>query len=259
MNIKIQGGGKGTYANTGSCVAVTSYLCHEDIVHLKSGEKVETFFNDSRDRISAKEVTYSIDNNKAKLCKTDSKFFVLIVSPSSDELSHLGKTKEEQANAMRKYIRQSVMKNYAEGFGKGLTEKDIMYFAKIHYERHGHNQNDMHVHVIISRKDKSNKKKLSPKTNHTGNKKTGTVSGGFDRNAFCERCEQSFDKTTGFIRKAEESFKYQNTMKHGSFQEIENVVKWAAQVNQLQEEGLNKSSSLDLNPSLEEDDYSLGR
>ena len=28
MNIKIQGGGQGKYANTGSCVGVTNYLAH---------------------------------------------------------------------------------------------------------------------------------------------------------------------------------------------------------------------------------------
>ena len=31
MNIKIQGGGSGTYANTGSCTGVTTYLQHEDL------------------------------------------------------------------------------------------------------------------------------------------------------------------------------------------------------------------------------------
>lgn len=29
MNIKIQGGGSGTYANTGSCTGVTTYLQHK--------------------------------------------------------------------------------------------------------------------------------------------------------------------------------------------------------------------------------------
>ena len=29
MNIKIQGGGSGTYANTGSCTGVTTYLQHD--------------------------------------------------------------------------------------------------------------------------------------------------------------------------------------------------------------------------------------
>lgn len=42
----------------------------------------------------------------------------------------------------------------------------------------------MHAHIIVSRKDRSNTKKLSPKTNHTGKKNCGNVKGGFDRTDF---------------------------------------------------------------------------
>lgn len=41
MNVKIQGSGNGTYANTGSCVAVTNYLQHEDLERMKKGEEVQ--------------------------------------------------------------------------------------------------------------------------------------------------------------------------------------------------------------------------
>lgn len=37
MNIKIQGGGSGIYANTGSCTGVTTYLQHEDLERMKNG------------------------------------------------------------------------------------------------------------------------------------------------------------------------------------------------------------------------------
>ena len=82
MNVKIQGGGNGTYANTGSCVAVTNYLQHEDLERMKKGEEVQPFFNQFRDYVSAREVTFKIDNNKAKLSRTDAKFYVITVSPS---------------------------------------------------------------------------------------------------------------------------------------------------------------------------------
>lgn len=65
MNIKIQGGGSGTYANTGSCTGVTTYLQHEDLERMKNGREVQPFFNNSRDYISAQEVTFKIDTNKA--------------------------------------------------------------------------------------------------------------------------------------------------------------------------------------------------
>ena len=95
MNVKIQGGGNGTYANTGSCVAVTNYLQHEDLERMKKGEEVQPFFNQFRDYVSAREVTFKIDNNKAKLSRTDAKFYVITVSPSEKELRCMGRTPQE--------------------------------------------------------------------------------------------------------------------------------------------------------------------
>ena len=56
MNIKIQGGGSGTYANTGSCTGVTTYLQHEDLERMKNGREVQPFFNNSRDRSEERRV-----------------------------------------------------------------------------------------------------------------------------------------------------------------------------------------------------------
>lgn len=156
MNVKIQGGGNGTYANTGSCVSVTNYLQHEDLERMKNGEEVQPFFNQFRDYVSAREVTFKIDSNKAKLSRTDAKFYVITVSPSEKELHSMGRTPQERAEALRRYIRQDVMRNYAEGFGKGLKSDDVEYYAKIHFNRDGDSDSDMHAHIIVSRKDRSN-------------------------------------------------------------------------------------------------------
>lgn len=220
MNVKIQGGGNGTYANTGSCVAVTNYLQHEDLERMKKGEEVQPFFNQFRDYVSAREVTFKIDNNKAKLSRTDAKFYVITVSPSEKELRCMGRTPQERAEALQRYIRQDVMRNYAEGFGKGLRSDDVEYYAKIHFNRDGDSDSDMHAHIIVSRKDRSNTKKLSPKTNHTGKKNCGNVKGGFDRTDFFRKCESSFDRCMGFDREPEESFDYLNAVKNGSPAEI---------------------------------------
>lgn len=83
MNVKIQGGGGGTYANTGSCTGVVTYLQHEDLERIRQGQQAEPFFNQYRDFVSPKEVTYKIDHNRAQLHKTDAKFFVITVSPSA--------------------------------------------------------------------------------------------------------------------------------------------------------------------------------
>lgn len=76
----------------------------------------------------------------------------------------------------------------------------------------------MHCHLIVSRKDQTNKKKLSPHTNHKNTKKV-TVTGGFDRVNLFKQAEQSFDKLFDYDRQQSESFDYRNTMKNGSISE----------------------------------------
>jgi hypothetical protein len=76
----------------------------------------------------------------------------------------------------------------------------------------------MHCHLIVSRKDQSNKKKLSPLTNHKNTQK-GTVNGGFDRKNLFQQAEQGFDRLFNYDRQLSESFEYYNTMKNGSIPE----------------------------------------
>jgi hypothetical protein len=213
---------------------------------MKNGREVQPFFNNSRDYISAQEVTFKIDNNKAKLSRNDAKFYVITVSPSSRELEKMGKTEKEQAEAMRRYVRDDVMQHYAEGFGKGLNKEDIEYYGKIHFERKGADRYDMHAHIIVSRKDRSNTRKLSPKTNHTGKKNCGNVKGGFDRTDFFRKCETSFDKRTGYDRAPEQTFDYLNTMKNGSPKEIFQKKEWAERVNHERLEKMKAEWSRDL-------------
>ena len=97
---------------------------------------MQPFFNNSRDYISAQEVTFKIDNNKAKLSRNDAKFYVITVSPSSRELEKMGKTEKEQAEAMRKYVRDDVMQHYAEGFGKGLNKEDHQQIPALSQQQH---------------------------------------------------------------------------------------------------------------------------
>ncbi len=80
----------------------------------------------------------------------------------------------------------------------------------------------MHCHLIVSQKDQSNKKKLSPLTNHKSTKK-GTVKSGFDRKKLFQQAEQGFDRLFGYKRELTESFEYYNTMKNGSIFEQINI------------------------------------
>ena len=219
MNVKIQGGGGGTYANTGSCTGVVTYLQHEDLQRIGQGQQAEPFFNQYRDFVSPKEVTYKIDHNRAQLHKTDAKFFVITVSPSEKELAAMGASPEQQARSMKEYIRKDIIPAYAENFNKGLQADNIEYYAKIHFCRDKAGVTDMHAHIIVSRKDRSNTMKLSPKTNHRGTAK-GAVRGGFDRIDFFRKCEAGFDMRMNYRRDIKESFDYLNAMKNGTTAEI---------------------------------------
>lgn len=85
MIVKPQGGGK-TYANTGTCANVVSYLQHEDIDRMKDGKEPEPFFSQENDRVSVDELISKIDYNRKGLKNSDAKFYVITVAPSRKEL-----------------------------------------------------------------------------------------------------------------------------------------------------------------------------
>ena len=234
MNIKIQGGGGGTYANTGSSIAVTNYLEHEELDRVNNGQEREHFFTHDKEQVSAREATYKIDNNKAKLGRKDSKFFVITVSPSEKEIKSMGATPRERSANFKKYINEGVMERYAENFGKDLQAKDLMYYGKIHHERGDKTGEQMHAHIIVSRKDITNKIKLSPQTNHRGTKK-GAVRGGFDRTEFYSKSEKTFDMGFNHSRDFKESFDFQNTMKNGKMEEVKQLPEREKEFNQERE------------------------
>ena len=234
MNIKIQGGGGGSYANTGSSIAVTNYLEHEELDRINNGQEREHFFTHDKEQVSAREATYKIDNNKAKLGRKDSKFFVITVSPSEKEIKSMGATPRERSANFKKYINEGVMERYAENFGKDLQAKDLMYYGKIHHERGSKTGEQMHAHIIVSRKDITNKIKLSPQTNHRGTRK-GAIKGGFDRTEFYNKGEKTFDIGFNHSRDFKESFEFQNTMKNGSVESIKQLPEREVAFNQERE------------------------
>ena len=216
MHIDFAPPSNGTYNNAGSSRQLANYLEHEDLERIEKGVYTEGFFNLTDDNIYKSKVIKDIDSNIGQLLKTDAKFFAIHVSPSEKELRAMGNTELDQAEAMKRYIREVFIPEYAKNFNKGLSEADIKFYGKIHFDRsRSDNKLNMHCHLIVSRKDQSNKKKLSPLTNHKNTKK-GTVTGGFDRVNLFQQAEQGFDKLFGYDRQLSESFEYSNTMKNGS-------------------------------------------
>ena len=213
----------GTYNNAGSSRQLVSYMEHEDLERMEKGIYTDGFFNLMDDNIYKSKVIKDIDGNIGQLLKTDAKFYAIHISPSESELRAMGHTEQEKAEAMKRYIREEFIPEYANNFNKGLSEADIKFYGKIHFDRsRSDNKLNIHCHLIVSRKDQANKKKLSPLTNHKNTKK-GTVTGGFDRVNLFQQAEQGFDKLFDYKRQLVESFDYCNTMKNGTIFERLNL------------------------------------
>jgi len=214
-----------TGGNTGSCGQLADYLEKEN---QKLG-KNELWFDQGRDDIGPDQVKSGIDTNVAKLKKTEAKFYLINISPSGKELEHIGNDPEK----LKAFARE-VMKEYAENFNKGLSDKDIKYYGKIEYNRYYTHEdpevkqgirrrgeakegNQMHAQLIVSRKTADNGRLISPMTNHRGSNSVHSQKfGQFDRMDFTERCEQAFDRTFSYGRELCETFQYRKAMLNGS-------------------------------------------
>lgn len=211
MHIDFAPPSKGTYNNAGSSRQLANYL-----ERMEKDIYTEGFFNLTDDNIYKSMVIKDIDSNIGQLLKTDAKFYATHVSPSEKELRAMGSTEKEQAEAMKRYIREVFIPEYAKNFNKELSASDIKFYGKIHFNRsRSDNELNMHCHLIVSRKDQSNKKKLSPLTNHK-NTKNGVIKGGFDRVNLFQQAEQGFDKLFNYNRQLSEAFEYYNIMKNST-------------------------------------------
>ena len=216
MHVDFAPPSKGTYNNAGSSRQLANYLEHEDLERMEKDIYTEGFFNLTDDNIYKSMVIKDIDSNIGQLLKTDAKFYATHVSPSEKELRAMGSTEKEQAEAMKRYIREVFIPEYAKNFNKELSASDIKFYGKIHFNRsRSDNELNMHCHLIVSRKDQSNKKKLSPLTNHK-NTKNGVIKGGFDRVNLFQQAEQGFDKLFNYNRQLSEAFEYYNIMKNST-------------------------------------------
>ena len=212
MHLKIDSGEKGQH--TATVQPLVRYLEKED----RACEQPALFFDQTRSAVPSEEVIKGIDGNTKKLGRKDAKYFMLTISPSEKELRHIG----NDADKLRSFSRV-VMEHYAAGFQRGIQGQDLVYFGKIEYGRAFTSKDpavrqgyvpagtpkpglQTHVHLIVSRKDKTGRLKLSPKTNHKKNK--GNFQGGFHRVKFFLSAEQSFDQLFAYPRLKHERFVY---------------------------------------------------
>ncbi|MBD1365367.1 molybdopterin-guanine dinucleotide biosynthesis protein MobB [Mucilaginibacter sp. ZT4R22] len=229
--------------NKGSSSQLVAYLEKENREKMEQGRTPalpEYWFNPNGNKIQPYEVRQTIDNNVAKLSKDEAKFFLVNISPSSKELLFLkAKYGEEKTKEYLKDYSNKVMDAYAKNFKRnGINSNhDLVYFGKLENSRYYTYKDlevrkgiakrgdrkpgeQMHVQVIVSRKDASNSIKLSPLNNSKGtNAAHSQKVGQFDRVAFKQSAETLFDSMFGYDRNIKETFSYANAMKNGSYEE----------------------------------------
>ena len=236
---------------------ISKSTSRDEALQLES--RKQGFFTALETNISTIEVISTIEKKKKKLGANDAKYFAPTISFSEYELQHIaflasGKSNlnsvwdlslmelEEYNRLIREYGRK-VMDNYALNFNrqdKGVqTGADLVYFGKIeHFRKFKGTDKDVikgkvksgtfkpglqsHIHCIVSRKDRTQKLKLSPTCNEKLTSRTigeNEYQVGFDRVKWIDMNEKTFDEHFKYQRKDLEKFKNQNILKNGSPQE----------------------------------------
>jgi hypothetical protein len=245
MYVKIHSSKKDN--NRGSCSLLINYLEKEN--QEKDILNQEMFFDQKTGDVSSYTVQCSIDSNKRNLGKEDTKFYMISINPSKDELRHIGRKVSGRdiknisqltgielkrfEGALKDYTRR-VMDEYAKNFNRGITGDNLVYFGKVEHTRyHGRDSAEVkeglykagdkkeglqtHVHVVVSRMDESKKIRLSPMANARNSKNIlngKEVQIGFDRMKFVQSCEKSFDTNFDYKRSEQHKFSHYYTMKN---------------------------------------------
>ena len=223
--------------NKGSSGQLINYLEKENRTAFEENRENELWFNNLNRDITPQEVRVKIDNNVAKLSRNDAKFFLINISPSQKEITYLKeKFGEKGAEEQLKKYASSVMDIYARNFKRPGIESsnDLLWYGKLEHYRYYHHTDEevkqgiakagqpkegeqMHVQIIVSRKDITNKIKLSPMNNSRGrNKQHSAKLGQFDRVAFKESGELIFDQMFNYNRSLNDTVNYALTMKNGN-------------------------------------------
>lgn len=261
---------KTTADSKGSCSKYGFYLNKENRECIKDGrlQDLQPFFNQSNNRLTTMEAIALVDENgKGKGLRNDQdRYFTLTLNFSQKELAHLTEkvakrnienVKElngcefERFNELLSDYTKQAMKNYANNFNKGISENQIVWFAKIEHRRRykgtekvvvngkamsGQLKDGLqtHVHITISRMHRDWRINLSPLANARTGKNLvlngRKVRGGFDRSNWKQLNENSFDTLFNYKRGLDEKYETHRTLKLGSLDEKRRLQ------NQLEEE-----------------------
>jgi hypothetical protein len=254
--------------NRGSSGQLVAYLEKENRLLQEQSPKLEPeyWFNQQRQNVQPYEVRYDIDHNTDRLSKDEAKFFLLNISPSEHELKFLKEEfGEEGAKQQLKQYANQLMDEYAKNFKKGNVKgkEDLLYFGKVENHRYYTHKDEevkqglakrgeqkpgehIHVQIIVSRKDITDSIRLSPLNNSRGKNIAHSLKvGQFDRVVFKQKAEKKFDQSFDYDRELWETFKYANTLKHGT-----PVQKLEMREAEQQEQELRKQQELEYRQEL---------
>lgn len=205
--------------NKGSCLDLVSYLD-------KDSSTTSGFFDATSEGISPFSVVDNIDSNVQALGRNDAKFYMLSINPSHKELCDLigrdydscdpltEREHNELEEALIGYTRKS-MDAYALNFGRDKIKsgEDLLYYARIETSRiykptHENISSGVrigsekpglnyHVHVVVSRKSRDGKSKLSPQVVSRGNDwvlNGRVVKRGFNHERWKEECQEVWNR-----------------------------------------------------------------
>lgn len=216
----------GVIDNKGSCQLLADYLDKENQDDTLEGHK---FFSNDYDEVSKSTVINRIDTNISKLGKKDDKFYMLSLNLSHseskwlissvtgkdvDDFSTLSQLEKQAVfKELREYTRQA-MDQYALNFNRENLKSggDLVYYAMVETQRKYHYYEkavkegraktgdtksglNLHVHVIVSRKDKTQTMKLSPLSKSKGDNfvlNGKNVQRGFNHEQWKLKCSDLF-------------------------------------------------------------------
>jgi len=237
--------------NSGSCRRLAEYLNKEEI-------QENRFFSASGENIHVEDVIQQTDcHNRQGVGKDESKFFLIDICPSNDELKHLigrdvedfsslSDTEKAKLFSGLKAYTGGVMDGYALNFGREKIKgkEDLLYFAKIETDRtykydseevksglkHIGDKKEglnVHVQVIVSRKSRDGKTKLSPAYGKSrGNdwhlKGRGRVRRGFDHEKFKIMAAQRFEKQFAYKMSDKEKYAQSRVDKDEALKTVRN-------------------------------------
>ena len=214
---------------------------------------------------------HHIDNNHRTLKRNDDKFYMLSINPSGEEQSHLiekvtGKKvgefseltagEQEEVLAELKKISRGCMDEYARNFYREKIKSgdDLVWYGRVETERHYKGDDpeveagkakagerkpglQLHVHIIVSRMDKTQTVSLSPLSKSRGNRQIldgKEVIVGFDRSQWSTRCASCFNRQYDYfpyyhsldesLRKYSENWQLRNELKNQAVSQLKQEV-----------------------------------